>query len=445
MGTAVFLKNNLKNIHPTIGKLLNHIKYEKRPGLGKVYKLRKKEILLVETFTSQQKKAFVFAKIRNLVIFAYENIKFYKEYYDSTGFNPIDLKSFDDIQKIPVITKAILNQYALEDRSCNLVGRYIVNTGGSSGNPFGFYILPNSMGHEWAHMHNIWENLDYKCSDFKLVFGGRSDVKKLVEYDVVRNHFSIDIYSDFNQVSHELIPLLKKYKIKFLHGYPSSIYEFAKYCKNENTELTNLLKKNLKGVFLGSEYPHDHYRKVIEEVFDVKTISWYGHTERAILAFEKEKKFEYQPFLSYGYTEIIENENKEFDLIGTSYYNNASPLIRYNTEDTIQNPVLEDSILKSFEILKGREGEFVIDKNNVKVNLTGLIFGRHHKLFNYSKFIQVKQIEIGVIEIYFVSDSIEEVIAKEYFDSKNLNFDISFHKISEPIRTLAGKINLLIK
>lgn len=442
MSIAVFLKNNLKNIPPSIGKQINKIPYGVRPGIGKIYTQRKQEISQIERI---DQKKFVFERVKALVEHSYNNIKFYKEYYDKNNFHPAQLKSFDDIVKIPIITKAILNEYPLEDRSFPVPGRYIVNTGGSSGTPFGFYIEPSSMGHEWAHMHTIWENLHYKPSDLKIVFGGRSDVNSLVEYDVIRNHFAIDIYADYKEVSIKLKQILKKHPIKYLHGYPSSIYDFAVYCESNDREITEILSKNLVGAFLGSEYPHKHYREKIESVFGIKTISWYGHTERAVLAYEKYNQFEYYPFLTYGYAEILKKPNNENALISTSYYNFTSPLIRYNTEDLVQEPKFNNDILESFKILKGRNGEFVKDLDNKNINLTGLIFGRHHELFNFSKFIQVKQIDIGVIEIYFVSDSVSEEQASKLFDQNNLNFKISFKKIPEPIRSISGKIGLLIK
>lgn len=442
MSIAVFLKNNLKNIPPSIGKQINKIPYGVRPGIGKIYTQRKQEISQNERI---DQKKFVFERVKALVEHSYNNIKFYKEYYDKNNFHPSQLMSFDDIVKIPVITKAILNEYPLEDRSFPVPGRYIVNTGGSSGTPFGFYIEPSSMGHEWAHMHTIWEKLGYKPSDLKIVFGGRSDVSSLVEYDVVRNHFAIDIYADYKPVCEKLKQILKKHAIKYLHGYPSSIYDFAIYCENNDKEVTELLRKNLVGAFLGSEYPHKHYREKIETVFGIKTISWYGHTERAILAYEKYSHFEYYPFLTYGYTEVLKNQVGENELISTSYYNFASPLIRYNTEDLVENPKYNNGILESFQILKGRNGEFVQDLNGKNINLTGLIFGRHHQLFNFSKFIQVKQLEVGHIEINYVSDQIDEATAATLFDQANLNFKLSFKKIPEPIRSVSGKVSLLIK
>lgn len=444
MNIGLLIKDNLNNIPPDLGSLVNRIPYTRRPGIGQIYSKRKKELLFLEGADILQKQDFVLSRVKHIVDFAYNHVKFYKEFYDKSSFVPSELRSFDDIQKIPIVTKRILNEYNIEERSYKKKDRYITNTGGSSGTPFAFYIEPTSMGHEWAHMHTIWEQLDYHTSDFKLLFGGRSNIKDGIGYDVIRNHFAVDIYQDYSILSKKLKRISEKYKIKYLHGYPSSIYDFALYCSREDPKLRDSISKNLQGAFLGSEYPHALYRQTIEEVFGVKTISWYGHTERAVLAYEKHEKFKYEPFLSYGFSEAVKNDEGDFELVSTSYYNEASPFIRYSTQDTVEDPVLEGKILKSFKILKGREGEFVVDKKNKKINLTALIFGRHHEIFNYTHHIQVKQVDIGKIIIFYVSTDLPKN-AKSLFDSSNLDFDISFERLEEPIRTSSGKFSLLVK
>lgn len=444
MSLALFLKNNLDRMPPFFGVLINHVPYKYRPGIGKIYKQRKEEIRKFGLFDINARKEFIFDKVKAVTKFAYENVFFYKDYYDKCSFDPNILKDFDDLKRIPIINKNILNGYLLDQRSSNLKNRYLVNTGGSSGTPFSLYIQPSSIGHEWAHMHTIWEKLNYKSTDLKLVFGGRSDVEELIQYDAVRNHFSVDIYAAFEKVSFELKKRLKKYRIKYLHGYPSAIYEFSLYCNNHDIELKEILSGMLEGAFLGSEFPQPVYRDMIENTFNIKSISWYGHTERSVLAYEESEKYVYEPFGTYGFAETIEAEDNNF-LVSTSYYNYASPLIRYNTMDLVSNAKVEEGLVKSFEISRGREGEFVIDKNNKKINLTGLIFGRHHKLFNHATFIQVRQIEAGKIEINFVAPTLTEETARESFDVRNLNFDISFKKREEPVRTSSGKVNLLLK
>lgn len=443
MSIAVFLKNNLKNISPSVGLFINEYPYDYRPGIGSVYRQRKAELTQFEKSSVEEIRYYILLRMKSIVEFAYTNIEFYKIYYKENNFHPDQLQSFEDINKIPLTSKSILNEYEIDKRSYPKKGRYIVNTGGSSGTPFGFYIEPSSMGHEWAHMHTIWNKLDFKVSDLKIAFGGRSNIKDLVDYDVVRNSFALDLYADYKEVSVKLKRILRKYPVRYLHGYPSSIYDFAIYCKEYDTELQKMLSGMLKGAFLGSEFPHPQYRDTIEDVFGIKTISWYGHTERTVLAYEKNEKYVYEPFQTYGYTEVINVDGKD-ELVGTSYYNQASPLIRYNTNDEVTNIVSDDGILQSFKMKGGRSGEYVIDREGKKINLTGLIFGRHHELFNEAKYIQVKQIEKGIIEIHYVANLSTDKAAS-LFDSNNVNIDISFVQRDEPVRTVSGKVGLLIK
>jgi len=81
--------------------------------------------------------------LRKLVNHAYDTVKFYKKLFDGCGLNPNDIQSLEDIKKIPIIDKKILNQYSYEDliskeyRGNNLI---IVKTAGSNGMPFMFFI-----------------------------------------------------------------------------------------------------------------------------------------------------------------------------------------------------------------------------------------------------------------------------------------------------------------
>lgn len=64
MNIALFLKNNLKNIPPSIGKAINNIPYSYRPGLGKIYRTRKGEIDLFESYSINQQQVFIFERMK---------------------------------------------------------------------------------------------------------------------------------------------------------------------------------------------------------------------------------------------------------------------------------------------------------------------------------------------------------------------------------------------
>ncbi|GAG19899.1 unnamed protein product, partial [marine sediment metagenome] len=191
MNIALFLKNKLENIPEPIGFIFAKIPFMYRPGIGKLYYKRQKEIHDYYLYNKDDRQNFIFKRIYNIVDFAIHNIDFFKEHYAKNNFSIDKLKKFEDIHKIPIITKSILKQYDIEKRSSVQTNRYIVNTGGSSGEPLSFYIEPSSMGHEWAHMHTIWSKLDYKTYNLKLVFAGRSCPNVPIRYDGTRHHYAV--------------------------------------------------------------------------------------------------------------------------------------------------------------------------------------------------------------------------------------------------------------
>jgi phenylacetate-CoA ligase len=439
------LKVNDIKLPISVGQCLSYIPYSCRPVIRQTYVRSKKEIATFNQYGDKQKEQFIFDRIYTIVKYAISFVDFYRDYYSACNFKLSDLQIFPDIDKIPVINKDVLLKYPIGKRTNINVPKYIVNTGGSSGHSLSFYIQPSSMGHEWAHMHTIWSKLGFHPSDIKLGIAGRGNIKNCIEYDFTRHSVDLDIYKPFSTYSDLLKKLLCKHPVKYLHGYPSALYELALYCKSD-TELRDLFRESLKGAFLSSEYPYSYFRDVIEAAFNIPSVSWYGHTERCVLAYEKYEKFKYYPFQTYGYTETVKKDDGTHGLIGTSYYNQASPLIRYDTEDSVNNPIYDGHILKSFEIKDGRKGQFVIDKDGNKISLTGLIFGRHHKLFDYCSHIQISQQKKGeAIILYVLNKQLPMGESPDsLFDAINVNIHFLFKEIENPIKTPSGKVNILV-
>lgn len=440
------LKNCNTELPIPIGQFLSYIPFKYRPGIGRDYEQQRQAIDLFKHASIEQKKDYIYHHFYRVFKHAYENIPFYNNLYQKAGLSPKSIKRFEDIEKVPIITKDDLINVPLEKRSYPIKNRTLVNTGGSSGKPLSFYMDPKRFGNEWAHIHHIWSQLGYKPHKLKLQFDGRSKVKNLVQYDFVRHSLRFDIYADPEDVVKKLLPISKKHEIEYLHGYPSAIYNFAIFCHNNAPRLQKQLKKSLNGAFLVSEFPNPHFRKGIESIFRIPTQSFYGHTETCAMAYEKEKSFTFNILQSYGYAEAVPSQSDGYNLIGTSYFNFASPLIRYDTEDGISAIERKKGILQKFQITEGRRGEFILDTNNKKISLTGLIFGRHHKIFEYAKHVQVKQEKPGKATILYVSDTIKKIDAKntDLFDTTNINIDFEFKKIEQPILTKSGKQKLLV-
>jgi len=437
------IKQLLENQPEFVGKIISHIPYSLR--LGKEYNISRRRINYYTTINQEDLKKRIFDNIKSIVTYSYKNVKFYKEYYSDKNFSPSNLKTFDDIKMIPIINKEVLKNYDLNDRSNPKNSKMLINTGGTSGEPLSFYIDKDAFAREWAHMHHIWSELNYIIKDLKITFRGRNLKDDVIKYNAVHNEYLVNSYILNEIIYNELLQLSRKKDFKYIHGYPSLVYDFALFCKDGDQKLIRELHRSLQGIFLGSEYPAPQYRKLIEEIFQVPTLSWYGHSEFAVLAYEKYKQYEYVPMYSYGYPEAVKDSSGNYRLIGTSYFNTASPFIRYETGDLVLPEFKDPGLLKNFRIGRGRIGEFVEDKNGQNISLTSLIFGRHHKAFDLVRFIQVRQIKAGEIELRLATDISKSVNWEDYFDFSSVDIDVCFKQTVKPFRTKSGKTPLLVK
>lgn len=424
--------------------MLVHVPFSWR--LGRTYLRSKDNIRAFGFLTKNKQRDFILKCMQHIVQFAYHNNNFYHDYYQNNGFYPDQLKAFDDIERIPIVTKADLRQYDIERRSTPQRGRLRINTGGTSGEPLEFYVDAQAFAREWAYMHHIWSQVGYVQQDLKLTFRGRNLGNRPLKYNPVHNEYIVNTYLDPDIVGKAIREVLERRCIKFLHGYPSAVYNFACYCANSDPFLADELRRSLKGILLGSEYPAPVYRNLIDSTFRAPTISWYGHSEMAILASEWEEKYIYFPFHTYGYCEVVPADGSSYRLIGTSYDNVASPFIRYDTGDLVI-PQSRETVLEAFRVEAGRVGDFILDAHGNRISLTSLIFGRHHRIFGIAHHVQVSQEKSGsaVIMVTLPPEvNAENLDWSEEFDISNVAVDFTFEVLSNPVRSNSGKVPLLV-
>lgn len=382
-----------------------------------------KERYSIECF----RKAFEYAR---------EKFPCYRQLYEQAGVIGLEIRTLTDIQKIPIIDKAWARAHFQEFR-----GAYRLNTGGSSGEPTAFWADKNCWAREWAHMHMIWEMLGYDYHDLKLAIRGRNLGAKPFVYNPIHNEYIINTYLSVKDYASQLEQLFEKRNVKWFHGYPSSIYQFILECEGGfGTEGTKHLFQNVKGLLLSSEFPLQYMKDKFNE-YGLKWISWYGHSEMCVLAYDRDCDNRYRPFATYGLAEVVDGH-----LIGTSFHNFDMPLIRYDTGDLVEATArTADGLVTEFAIREGRSGDFIEDKHGKKIPLTALIFGRHHQAFDVADYIQIGQNEPGKATLYITAKngSFDGEIS-DLFDLTNVDIDFEFKTIEKPIRTAMGKLKLRV-
>lgn len=431
------LKKIADQIPYPIGKVLGQVPMNFR--LGNQYDFFSQE--LKSNISELRKKQLI--QINSLTVHAQEKTKFYDAIYRDHGFSVFKLETLNEFSQFPIITKSDLQKFSLNDRSVESLALKKSNTGGTTGQPLDFYLDKQAYAREWAHIHSIWAKLGYRYTDEKITIRGKNIGDTYYKYNFNQNEFLINAYAPLALNIDSCRKLITKHDIKWIHGYPSSVFSFLRELESVDPVLFEILINKVQGVFLGSEYPAPQYRKYIEDHCGLKTISWYGHSEMAVLAPEREPgSGVYYPFHSYGFTEAVP-EGDTHRLIATSTHNYATPFIRYDTGDLIE-PVFNDGLLESFRIKEGRNSESVIDLNGRNISLTGLIFGRHHKAFDHSEHVQVRQTSAGELEVLITAKEHREDWAS-LFDFSNSFFRINYSQISQPIRTPSGKVQLLLR
>ncbi|MCD8007037.1 MAG: hypothetical protein LUF29_08775 [Oscillospiraceae bacterium] len=64
-----------------------------------------KELDAFEKMSPSEQEAKQFQLLKETLTYAYQNVPFYKEQFDSTGFDPEKMKALDDIKRLPLLTK----------------------------------------------------------------------------------------------------------------------------------------------------------------------------------------------------------------------------------------------------------------------------------------------------------------------------------------------------
>ncbi|MCF6182666.1 MAG: phenylacetate--CoA ligase family protein [Lutibacter sp.] len=388
-------------------------------------------------------KTYQLKKLQKLIKIAYNQSDYYKQIFDKIGIHPSEIKTLEDIQKLPILTKSdLIKNKSTIQTSIKFKKVFKANTSGSTGQSLNFLRNESAdsfnrasifRGYSWFNV-KPWELngyfWGYNLSIFKRL--------KLKLLDVLQNRFRI-----FSFEEKPLLKFIKKLKkANFLHGYSSMIYEVAKYINKNN--LSNHFKlKMVKGT---SEKIFDSYQSEVKKAFGLKMISEYGAAETGIIAFECSKG-NMHINMEGVIVEVIDNE-----VIVTNLQMTSFPVIRYKLGDYIKLAPKEKKCscgMKHLiiEEVTGRVGSIIYgSKNNYPSLYLYYIFknlGIENALFLTYQVIQKSKGNLifkvaetlnkndlvlvkKEIEKYFKHDLVYEIIDHQNLNSNNQQKTKSF-------------------
>jgi phenylacetate-CoA ligase len=432
-------------IKRSVGFLYNFLPRNLR--YGKFYSLYTKRI---KDFSSLNDYNLIKVKQLDLLLFnlaeAIRSIPYYKKYPKCF--------TLEQFEKLPIINKRIIvdNNAQIINPKLNSL-KLMTNTGGSSGTPMVFFLEKNSSRpKEKSHFDWFWGKFGYHSRSKILMLRGLPLANgRTFEYNSIDNILNVSCYNINETNILQIINEINKYQPDFIHGYPSSV----KIITHLMEEHKNLIKLNIKSLFLGSEHISLIDREYLEEFFNAKVVSWYGHTERLIHGGNCEYSNEYHFYPYYGYVELVDDDNipitepgKEGRIIATGFDNKVMPFIRYDTGDL--GILSERNECKcgfrglSLKEITGRGQDFVILSDNTKVSATAFIFGQHLEAFARVREMQLQQDKAGKLEIRIIkghgfNDGDKDNIKDELENSVENKIKIDVIIVNNIQKTLRGK------
>lgn len=428
--------------------------------LGKEY-VDTLKILEREEYKSEVEHIdYQFKELKKILVYSYENVPYYKRVFDEVKFNPYEMTDFSDIEKIPFLTKEIIEDNYQDLISTEVDKKYITinTTSGTSGRQLRFGIDTRTYySREWAFIHHIWKRIGY-VEGKSSIAALRNEVLpegKLYEFDNKTRRLILDTYHLTDESCAKIIAKLEKDNIEFIHTFPSAITVLCKYLiRSGGTSYSP------KAIIVTSETLYEEQKRMIEECFHTRVFTFYGHSERAALASWCEKDDLYHIQTEYGYVELVDdsghviNENEVIgEIVCTGFHNLAMPLIRYKTADYASYSEKKDCPCgrhyRSFTNIYGRRNQdALIGKDDNLISDSAL--NMHSMIYqNVDKF-QFVQNEKGKCDLLIVkgdtyTDEDEKIIYEEINKKVGDTIDLSIVYVDDIQRTKAGKYRYLIR
>ncbi len=294
----------------------------------------------IECASREQIRAWQDERLVNTVRHVYKNVPYYREMMDQKGVSPDDIRSVDDLHKLPFLTKDDLRNaypYGLLAMPLSDCVR-IQSTSGTTGRRVvAFYT---------QHDIDLWDDC---CARAIMAAGGTKD-------DVVHVSYGYGLFTGgpgLNGGSHKVgsltLPMSSgntERQIQFMCDLGSTILcctpSYAAYLAESIHERGMQDQIKLKAGIFGAEAWSEEMRQDIQNKLGIKAYDIYGLTEISGpgVSFECSDQTGMHINEDHFIAEIIDPNTGEVlpdgekgELVFTSITKEAFPLLRYRTRD----------------------------------------------------------------------------------------------------------------
>lgn len=335
---------------------------------------------------------------------AYENVPYYRKLFQENNIDVYAFTSIKDIQKLPFLTKEQIREKA-DELLCAGTDRnrlLYVTTSGSTGTPLEFYQDREILMKEWAYVNYLWARAGYRPDSSRLVLRGKVFRNQKIkgadwQWDALKRELSCNIFSMSEKNMELYCSKIETYQPEYIHGYMSAVVTLCRYIEKRG------LAHKFLGVLAVSETVSSWQREYVQRVLGARVFSFYGHSERLVIAAECGQGTDYHIEPEYGYAELIDRNGRvitepgiEGELVATGFLNTSMPLIRYRTGDLARwssGPCACGRKHMRLENVTGRWQDVLVNKEQAFISIAAV--NMHSDLFAHVTQYQFYQDTVG--------------------------------------------------
>ena len=294
-------------------------------------------------------------RLRALVRHAYEEVPYYRRLMDAAGVGPDDVRTADDLPRLPFTTKDLLRRTPLADLLARGVtpGRCaVLESSGSSGTPLRVYKRPReerfrrAVGLRILLEHGFrWRN---RSAQFQQRAGPAVWLQRL---GVGRKHWISTSLGVETQIR-----LLAAARAQVVIGPPTALRAVARAA-----DAAGLTLAPARIVVAAGELLDPATRALVRRVLAADPVAVYGTTEMGYLAWQCERRAGLHVSADTHLIELLRGETPApagtlGEIVVTDLVARAMPLVRYRTGDLAVAPLAQCPCGRSLPLLVAHGG-----------------------------------------------------------------------------------------
>ncbi len=422
----------------------------KRSRFGAEFHRRLHEVEQRLTWPEDRLLEYRDRRLREFIAHSAATVPYYRRTFDRLGVDPNSIRTLDDLQQLPILTKAEVQHHGREMAS-EIGGRRLSqHSSGTTGGGLQFSTTPEARQAKWAVWWRYRRRHGIELGTWSGHFGGRTVVplsQKKPPFWRYNRPGSQVFFSGYHTSPENLaayVGELRRRRLPWLHGYPSLLTLLASYVLDSG----DAPGYPIGSITVGAENLLPPQKQAIERAFGTPPRQHYGLAE-AVANVSECPQGKLHVDEDFAAVEFVPNpDGPGHRIVGTNFTNPATPLLRYDTQDVV---TLSDAKCtcgyagRVVHSVDGRHEDYVVLADGARVGRMDHVF----KDLIHVREAQIYQCRVGEITIRVVrgagyGEADEKQLLAETRQRVGEGTQIVIEYVDALERSARGKLRLVI-